>query len=295
MTDPAFAILTALVFFLVLAGVRWFKTLDLDVWRSWRTAFPAGIVCGVIFRFTGTNAIVTGLVLTIAAVYVRLTGEESEASDGMIFGAAAGATAGLTLLILGRGAGFELAQCLLAGAVAGFGVTFASQFVGQKLQQLTFDAVTAVAAVTVAAVPPVVRDNIHGIDDRTAAMTAAALIPLLVILTVFKQWRDVTAELSHEASLGFLDDADVRSTAHPFSRLGRAAWSDARAHRVFVRLATLLALRKRQQRHRPDEVARLYQLEIIKLRMQIQEMARIDHDVANAASDTMPEEGMRHE
>jgi len=43
--------------------------------------------------------------------------------------------------------------------------------------------------------------------------------------------------------------------------------------RVFVRLATLLALRKRQQRLRPDEVARLYQLEIIKLRMQIQEMA----------------------
>jgi len=42
-------------------------------------------------------------------------------------------------------------------------------------------------------------------------------------------------------------------------------------------------------------VARLYQIEIIKLRMQIQEMTRIDHDVANAASDTMPGEGMRHE
>lgn len=287
MTDPAFAILTALVFLFVLAFVRWFKTLDLDIWRAWRTALPAGILCGVIFRFTGTNAMVTGIVLTIAAVYVRLTGEESEPSDGMIFGAAAGASAGLTLLVLGRGAGFELAQCLLAGAVAGFGVTFASQYVGQKPQQFLFDAVTAVAAVTIAAVPPVVRDNLRGIDDRTAAMAAAALIPLFIILTVFKQWRDVLAELSHEASLGFLDDADVRSTAHPFVRLGRAGWSDPRAHRAFVRLATLLALRKRQQRHRPDEVARLYQLEIIKLRMQIQEMAHIDHDVANAASDTM--------
>jgi len=175
------------VFLFVLAFVRWFKTLDLDVWRAWRTALPVGVVCGLIFRFTGTNAIVTGLVLTVAAVYVRLTGEESEASDGMIFGAAAGATAGLTLLILGRGAGFELAQCLLVSAVAGFGVTFASQYVGQKLQQFLFDAITAVATVTIAAFPPVVRDNLRSIDDHTAALAAAALIPLLVIVTVFKQ------------------------------------------------------------------------------------------------------------
>jgi len=45
-----------------------------------------------------------------------------------------------------------------------------------------------------------------------------------------------------------------------------------------VRIANRIALRKRQQRNRPDEMARLYQLEIIKLRMQLQQMARIDHD-----------------
>jgi len=50
-------------------------------------------------------------------------------------------------------------------------------------------------------------------------------------------------------------------------------------------------------------MARLYQLEIIKLRMQIQEMSRINRAVANAApreeegeaSDTMTPERMRHE
>ncbi|MEO6259513.1 MAG: hypothetical protein ABIP63_04150, partial [Thermoanaerobaculia bacterium] len=96
---------------------------------------------------------------------------------------------------------------------------------------------------------------------------------------------DVRAELRHEASLGFLDDADVRTTAHPILRLGRGGWTDPRAHRQFVRLANRVALRKRQQRGRSDELARLYQLEIIKLRMRIQEMSRIDHAVLTARRD----------
>ncbi len=299
MTEAAFALLAALSFLLVLAGARWFKTLDTGVWRAWRTALPGGIAAGVILRLTGTNAVATGIVLTVTALYVRLTGEESEPSDGMIFGAAAGAMTAITLIALGQGNGFELAECLLAGAAAGFGVTLASIHVGQKLQQLVIDAVTAVAAITVAAVPLVVREQFHAIDSRSAGIAAAALIPLLVVVTLFQQWSDVKAELSHEASLGFIGDADVRPTAHPLARLARAGWSDPRAHRAFVRLATLLALRKRQQRNRSGDVARLYQLEIIKLRMQVQQMTRIDHDVAIASaldrepSDTIHTE--RHE
>src|SRR5436305_10712969 len=139
MTEAAFALLAALSFLLVLAGARWFKTLDTGVWRAWRTALPGGIAAGVILRLTGTNAVATGIVLTVTALYVRLTGEESEPSDGMIFGAAAGAATAITLIALGRGNGFELAECLLAGAAAGFGVTLASLHVGQKLQQLVID------------------------------------------------------------------------------------------------------------------------------------------------------------
>jgi hypothetical protein len=306
MTDAVFALLVALSFLLVLAGARWFKTLDTGVWRAWRTALPGGIAAGVLLRFIGTNAVAAGIVLTVTALYVRLTGEESEPSDGMISGAAAGAMAAITLIVLGSGRvegasvnGFELAECLLAGAAAGFGVTLAAIHAGRKLQQLVIDTVTAVAAITVAAVPLVVRDQLHGLDSRSAAIAAAVLIPLLVVVTLFQQWSDVKAELSHEASLGFIGDADVRPTAHPFARLARAGWSDPRAHRAFVRLATLLALRKRQQRNRSGDAARLYQLEIIKLRMQVQEMARIDHDVAIASagprepSDTIPTE--RHE
>lgn len=288
MTDTLFALIVSVAFLLVLAGARWFKTLDTSVWRAWRTALPAGVASGILLRLVGANAIAAGVILTAAALYVRLTGEESEPSDGMIFGAAAGAAAAMTVIPL-HGGGFDLAQCLLAGAAAGFGVTYASSFVGQKLRQLLFDAITAAVAVALAAVPAVLRDT-HAVDDRVAGVAAAALIPLIVIVTVFQQWRDVKAELSHEASLGFIADADVRPTAHPLSRLRRAGWSDPRAHREFVRVATLLALRKRQQRNRTGDAARLYQLEIIKLRMQVQEMARIDRDVAHAEaapSDTM--------
>ncbi len=103
-------------------------------------------------------------------------------------------------------------------------------------------------------------------------------------------WPDVRAELRHEASLGFIDDSDVGPTAHPFLRLGRAGWNDAGAHRQFVRIANRIALRKRQQRNRPDEMARLYQLEIIKLRMELREMSRLDHDTMRRRRPTHDDE-----
>ena len=116
-------------------------------------------------------------------------------------------------------------------------------------------------------------------------------MPLLAVAAVFKQWRSVRAELSHEASLGFMDDVDVRPTAHPIRRLGRGGWFNAAAHREFVRLSNKIALRKRQQRNRPDEIARLYQLEIIKLRMQVQEMTKIDRDARKIDERPISDEG----
>lgn len=304
MTDSLFALIVTIVFLASLGVARWFKSLDTSLWRSWRTALPAGAVTGILLGMTGASAVAIGVILTIAALYVRLACEETEPSDGTVFGATTGAAAAVVLIALGQAAGTELAQCLLAGAVAGFGVTVASLHPGDKLRQLLLDLVTAAAAIGIAALPPFLRRAIPAVHDREAAIIAATAIPLLVIATVFKQWSAVEAELSHEASLGFLNDADVRVTAHPLRRLGRGGWSDRNAHRAFVRLATLLARRKRQQRDRREEVARLYQLEIIKLRMQIQEMSHIDRAVAAAPhntageevpSDTMTAKGVRHE
>ncbi|MEO8035419.1 MAG: hypothetical protein ABI837_13365, partial [Acidobacteriota bacterium] len=172
------------------------------------------------------------------------------------------------------------ARNVLAGSVAGYGITFAAQHVADRARQLVLDAVTALLAVGVAWLPGLIP-----LPQRDSALVACTAIPILALSAVFQQWRDVRAELRHEASLGFIDDVDVRPTAHPLLRLGAGGWKDRHAHRAFVRLANRLALRKRQQRDRPDEIARLYQLEIIKLRMQIEDMSNIDRLARRAARD----------
>ena len=214
-----------------------------------------------------------GILLTVAAVYARHTGRESEAVDGMLIGAAMGAVAALPLM-----SPRVAASAILTGAVAGYGITFAAFHVAERRRQLMIDGVTAVVAIGVAYLPSLIAA-----PYRTMLIAVAAVIPLFIVIAVFRQWPDIRAELRHEASLGFMTDADVRPTAHPLLRLGSGGWADKHAHREFVRAANQIALRKRQQRDRTDDMARLYQLEIIKLRMQIQEMSKIDRDV----SDTM--------
>jgi hypothetical protein len=274
LTEPLFTSITLAAFLLALALVHFFKTLDADLWHAWRNPVAAGLAIGIALRLVNvTHPIALGILLTIAAVYARHTGRESEAVDGMLIGAAMGAVAALPLMSARAGA-----TAILAGAVAGYGITFAAFHVAERRRQLVIDGVTAVAAVGVGWLPAVLP-----VSERAMLIAVATAVPVAIIIAVFQQWPDVRAELRHEASLGFMTDADVRPTAHPLLRLGSGGWADKHAHREFVRLANRIALRKRQQRDRTDDMARLYQLEIIKLRMQIQEMSKIDRDV----SDTM--------
>jgi hypothetical protein len=295
MSESLLALILIAALFAALAAVRFFKSLDGDFWAAAGTPVIVGFVAGVIVRFVDDGqlrAVAIGVLLTIAALYVRLTGRESEPTDGMILGALTGATTALPIVFDSDDALVLFAACVIAGATAGFGITFGLSHVTDKLRQFIVDAVTAALAVAAALAPSYVVRT--GVQPAQLAIGVAAAMPLLVIATVFKQWADVRAELRHEASLGFIDDADVRPTAHPLLRLGRAGWTDPGAHREFVRLANKIALRKRQQRGRPDEIARLYQLEIIKLRMHLQDMARIDHATrarqaeTEEPSDTMP-------
>lgn len=285
MSEPVLSFILVIGFFIALSAASWFKTLDAELWREARVPLIVGVISGVIVHFA-SNAIVIGVILTLAALYVRLTGRESEPSDGMILGAMTGGAAAIPLVILdGDVALLRFSSCVLAGAVAGYGITFGLTHVRNPLRQLAVDAVTAAAAIGVATLPAVAIRA--GFGPRTVAVESAALVPLLVILAVFKQWPSVRAELRHEAALGVLDDEDVRPTAHPLRRLGRAGWHNPAAHREFVRIANKIALRKRQQRGRAEGLARLYQLEVIKLRMELQETMRIDRamraDAAQAA------------
>ena len=292
MSDPVLCIVVYTVFLAAMAAAHFFKTLDNDLGTAWRTALAIGVaVAFVLFLVRALYPVIGGIALTLAALYVRHTGRETEAVDGMLVGSVMGATAAIPFVMTSVHEAGIIASLMLAGAVAGYGITFAVFHVADKRKQIAFDIATAAAAIVVAWLPALaVR---YGIGERDVLIAVAAVLPLIVVATVFQQWPDVRAELRHESSLGFMNDRDVRATAHPLLRLGRGEWADRRAHREFVRLANRIALRKRQQRNRTDDEARLYQIEIIKLRMQIQEMSHIDRAVFIAgaedegASDTM--------
>ncbi len=269
------------VFLAVMAAADYFKSLDPNFWRAWRTPLAAGIVAGALLWPLHVNEIAAGIVLSLAALYVRLMGRESESIDGMLLGGCTGAAAAAVLSWRAD----AVAECIAAGAVAGYGVTYAAFHVRERGKQIAIDVVTAFAAVGAAYAPRALAAG--GVRAHAADIAVAALVPVIVVMTVFREWPELRAELRHEASLGFLADADVRRTAHPILRHGGGGWTDRRAHREFVRLANEIALRKRRQRFRSDDVARLYQLEIIKLRMQIQEMSRIDREMREPSSATM--------
>lgn len=278
MADPVLALVLLAAFFLAATVAYFFKTLESDLWHDAQSPIIAGVICGVLIRLaprmTNQHAIAVGVILTLAALYVRLTGRESEPADGMTLGAMTGAAAAIPLIFAaGERELLSFAECVLAGAVAGYGITFGLTHVRDRMKQALIDAFTAALAVAAASAPAFL---LRWMSEREIAIAAAAVVPLLIIAAVFKQWPTVRGELRHEAALGVIDNEDVRTTAHPFMRLGRAGWHDARAHRQFVRIANKIALRKRQQRGRSEDVARLYQLEVIKLRMELQEMTRID-------------------
>jgi hypothetical protein len=280
MTAQVLTLILIATLFAAVAAVRFFRTLDAIFWRDAATPVVAGLIVGVLLfvldsghvgqplRLSGQPerlSYVSGVLLTLAALYVRLTGRESEPGDGMLLGALTGAAAALFKLD-------RFSECVLAGAIAGYGVTFAAFYVSRRGKQIVIDAITALAAIGGALLPRVVI-----VPDVDVVVTI--LIPFLGIVALLKQWRDVTRELMEEANLGFIDVSDVRVVSHPFRRLGAAGWADPRARREFVRIANMIALRKRQQRDRPEDEVRLYQVEIIKLRMQLQEMASIDQEV----------------
>lgn len=292
MSDPVLCIVVYAVFLAAMAAAHFFKTLDSDLGTAWRTALAMGIaVAFVLFLVRALVPVVGGIALTLGALYVRHTGRETEAIEGMIGGSVMGATAAIPFVMTSVHEAGILTSLILGGAVAGYGITFAVFHVADKRKQVAFDVVTAAAAIIVAWLPSLALR--YGIAERISLLVVATALPLIVVVAVFQQWPDVRAELRHESSLGFLSDRDVRATAHPLLRLGRGGWTDRRAHREFVRLANRIALCKRQQRNRTDDEARLYQIEIIKLRMQIQEMSHIDRAVLSAgakdqlSSDTM--------
>ena len=289
MSDPVLAFVLAAALLAALTLASWFKNLDSSLWRDAHIPLIAGAICGVFMHFVAFAPfpVTVGVTLTLAALYVRLTGHENDPSDGMAIGAMIGAAASVPLTIAGPSDLLRFSACILAGAIAGYGITFGLTNVTNPLRQAVVDAATAIVAAAVASLPLLAARSPR-ISGSQIALTSASLVPLLLIITVFRQWPIIRAELRDEATLGVIDWMDVELSAHPFRRLGRGGWYNPGAHREFVRAASRIARRKRQQRSRPDEIARLYQLEIIKLRGEMQAMSAIDRRMRAAATAMAP-------
>jgi hypothetical protein len=152
----------------------------------------------------------------------------------MTLGAICGAAAAIPLVLLSGSNELSLfASCVLAGAVAGYGITFGLTHVTDKTRQAAIDAVTAACAVGAASLPGLVIRT-GRLTERHVAIAAAALVPVLLVATVFKQWPSVREELRQEAVLGLITAEEASHAAHPLRRFGRGGWHDAQAHREFV-------------------------------------------------------------
>src|SRR3954452_24236685 len=194
MSDPVLCIVVYVVFLAAMAAAHFFKTLDNDLGTRWSTAFAAGVVVAVLlFLVRALYPVIGGIALTLAALYVRHTGHETEAVDGMIVGSVIGATAAVPFVMTSVHAAGIIAALMLAGAVAGYGITFAVFHVADKRRQIAFDVATAGGAVLVAWLPSLaVR---YRISDRNILLVVATALPLIVVIATFQQWPDLRAEL----------------------------------------------------------------------------------------------------
>ena len=161
MSDPVLTFVILAFFFTAIAAARYFKTLDTGFGQAAASPVVSGIAIGVVIfiasRFTELHVVVTGIVMTIAAMYVRHTGDESEAPEGMLLGALIGASAALSLAFSGENELRHFSECVIAGTIAGYGVTFAQFHVTDRARQLLLDLITAVVAVAGAWLPASVR------------------------------------------------------------------------------------------------------------------------------------------
>src|SRR5688572_24337572 len=113
MSDPVLALVLIVSFIAALAAASYFRTLDSSLGRDSRLPFLAGAVAGVLIHFV-PGPIATGIILTVAALYVRLMGRESEPADGMTLGAMTGTAAAIPLVLLGDAELLRFTECILA-------------------------------------------------------------------------------------------------------------------------------------------------------------------------------------
>ena len=191
----------------------------------------------------------------------------------------------------------DMASFLMAGALGGFAISFiASRW---PINQSFVAPCVIPVAILISWLPVIVAGK--ATPDATA--TAVALLPpAAVFVAVFLRWPALRRELLSESGLGMIEKSEIDAVSNPLRRLFRGRWADRATRRRFVSVANTLATRKRQQRVASSELQVLHQLEILKLRMELQETysthlalerarRQTSPDNAEAATDTIPAKG----
>lgn len=279
------AILAGSLLLLFLAEI--FKNIE----PEWRASFTSPAVSGLIvgavilavrtFATETVTALCTGLLFTLVSAWLHRRGLHVEPMEGLTAGAVTGTTAALVVSPLtDRSPSIEAAGLLLGGATAG--AIYA--FLCERLQRYLIPA----HVVTWAAASAVVFGARFIPGGTTVALGAALFAPLAVILSVSFGRRAAIVELREESALGFFPDHEIRRATHPLLRLGKGGWKNRAVRRRFVAITHALATRKARQRIARPDLARLYQVEILKLRMELQDILTVQHSLA-ASGDDVPQ------
>jgi hypothetical protein len=285
---PVLAILAISMLLLLLADL--FKNIEPD----WRSSMVAPAVCGLIagaLTLAARRAVadlaavlLAGLVLTLIAAYLQRIGLHSEPIEGLMAGAVTGTSAALIAVPLtDRSPSLEAAGLVLGGSIAGMIYALLQERLTRYLvpANLVTWAASAGGLYVMRHVPP-------SVPPSRVVLGMAFAVPLAIVLSVFVNRRAAIRELREESALGIFPDEEIRKATHPIRRLFSGGWSDRAVRRRFVSLTNALATRKARQRVARRELARLYQLDVLKLRMELQEILRVQHSIAFAAGDGEP-------
>ncbi|MFN2441849.1 MAG: hypothetical protein ABR517_04110 [Thermoanaerobaculia bacterium] len=272
----AFALLLAIP--LVFAAARYLKDLDdaIPAWlvRSLLTGMGGGIAAFLIGPWLRPEltAIVPGVLVGTAVILVSRRAGEHDVFDGILTGGVVAVGFGLPLILGAHAPLRVLIALFLSGVVSG---AVAAALIGRSTPAAATQGVTLIAALAAALAGQRVPEVA---DPLTVVSTLAALVALTAAGSVF--WRSwaVASELREEAALGLLDTTLAARIAHPVRRMIPRGMS-AEANRKVVRLAWALALEKRRQRSLDERQARLRQLEVMKLRMQLAETLRVIREI----------------
>lgn len=294
--------------FVLTAIALLFRDLSID-WehftvRPLLTGATSGLALAAAVHFGGPDLLtaVAGCMLTLAALHFARNSLTGEPVDSIGTGTIMAIGSALPLLVLGALTPTIAAALLLVAPAALIPAARSYRTTQPARVGLQFGALAASSA---AAFVPRSIEHL-GARDLHVAIAVGLIAPVSIAATVFSRWPSLLNELTDEARLGLFPAGSIARVAHPLRRFSRRGWKEKEAARHFVTVATRLAVRKHQQRSMPPDAARLYQLEILKLRMELKNILNVEQSFAThaarregsledgpAASDTMPSKGLK--